>query len=476
MPARVVPEVDFVVVGAGVVGSAIARELAGSRLTVALVDARRDVCEGTSKANTALCCTGFDATPGTLESRLVARGYHLAQEYCERAGIEIRRTGAVLVAWDADQAADLPGWHERAVQNGYLETRLLTPDEVYELVPDLGPGVAGGLDVPGESVMDPWSFPLALATEAVQRGARLELGRRVTDVTVEGDTTVVETDQGPIRTRWVVNAAGIGGDMIDAMLGHHRFTYHPRRGEFLVFDKLASARFDKIVLAVPSKAGKGVLVSPTVFGNVMVGPTAEDREDRTDTSTSEGGLASLVERGRRIVPGLVDEEVTAAYAGLRAASDLTDFLIEVDEAQRYVVAAGIRSTGLTAALAVAEHVRALLEDVGVDLSEREGLPPTPRMPPLGEGLMRPFQDTGLIAADPLYGTVVCFCERVTEGEIRDATRSTIPAEDIGGLRRRTRAMNGRCQGFFCGAQVECLFEKYRDEAVTVPPTDGSAAR
>jgi len=196
-----------------------------------------------------------------------------------------------------------------------------------------------------------------------------------------------------------------------------------------------------------------VLISPTVYGNVLLGPTAEDLTDRTDTGTSEGGLEFLLGRGERLMPGLLREEVTATYAGLRAASDHPDYLIEADPERRYVLVGGIRSTGLTAGIAIAGHVAELARDAGLALVPREDLPEPPRMPNLGEAYPRPYQDAARIAADPAYGKVVCFCERVTSGEIRDALRSPIPPAGLEGLRRRTRALNGRCQGFFCGAEV-----------------------
>lgn len=456
------PRYDVVVIGAGVVGAAIARDLAGTTGTVALLDSREDVCEGTSKANTAILHTGYDAKPGTLEARLVARGYTLTWEYCRQTGIGCEETGAILVAWDEEQAESLPGLQAKAEENGYHETRLMTPAEVYAELPHLGEGVTGGLAVPGESVIDPWSVPLAFATDAVRRGATLLLGRRVTGIDVGASETLVRTSRGDVRARWVVNAAGLGGDAIDAMFGFDRLKVHPRRGELLVFDKLASELVSRIVLAAPSKLGKGVLISPTIFGNVMLGPTAEDMEDKNDTSTTAEGFDFLLSKGRRIVPQLLDEEVSAAYAGLRAAHNLSDYLVEVDESQRYIVAAGIRSTGLTSALAVSEYLLELLEGTSLDTSMRPDLPPPVAMPPLGQAQTRPFENDELIAADPEYGTMVCFCERVTRGEIRDAMRSTIPPATASGLRRRTRAMNGRCQAFFCGAEVQRLFDTYQE--------------
>jgi glycerol-3-phosphate dehydrogenase len=418
------------------------------------------VCEGTSKANTAILHTGYDAPPGTLESRLVAEGHGLLSQYAAEAGIPLQRTGALLVAWEEDQLAALPALQAKAGKNGYAETRTVGPEEVYRTVPALGPGALGGLAVPGESIICTWSTNLALATDAVLRGAHLQLDTEVTGVEIGPAVTSLATARGVLRTRWLVNAAGLGGDTVEEMVGLRRFRLHPRKGELLVFDKLAGEKAPVIVPPVPGKAGKGVLVSPTVFGNVMVGPTAEDIEDRADTATTEEGIAFLLDKARTLVPALPGEEVTAAYAGLRAAHDREDYLIEADPARRYLVAGCIRSTGLTSCLAVARYAVDLMGAAGLDVSAKAALPPPPRLPNLGEASLRAYQDAEAIARDRAYGEVVCFCERVTAGELRDACSSTVPATTLGGLRRRTRATNGRCQGFFCGARVAQILDAH----------------
>ncbi len=452
--------VDVAVIGAGIVGSAITREIAGTRSTVALVEARADVGDGTSKANTAILHTGFDARPGTLEARLVARGYALLGAYAEQTGIPVERTGALLVAWTEEELDTLPSLKEKAEQNGYHRCELIDADAVYSRIPDLGDGALGGLTVPDESIICTWTTNLALATDAVRRGARLLRGHAVTGVRRLEDEAgwVLATPRGPVLARWVVNAAGLGADHIDRMFGHDRFTVTPRRGELFVFDKLARPKVPQIVLPVPSSRGKGVLISPTIYGNVMLGPTSENLDDRTMTSTSEDGFEFLLGKGARLMPTLLDEEVTASYAGLRAAIDADDYLIDLDAPNHYLLVGGIRSTGLTSGMAVAEHVAGLLADTDLDPTPRSDLPEPPRMPNIGEVGTRPYQDAARIAADPEYGRVVCFCERVTAGEVRDAFASPIPPTDLDGLRRRTRLMNGRCQGFFCGASTRALLE------------------
>ncbi|MFJ2768414.1 FAD-dependent oxidoreductase [Streptomyces sp. NPDC087300] len=459
--AGALPDVtyDVTVVGAGVVGCAVARELAARPgLRVALVDASNDVGDGTSKANTAILHTGFDAVPGSLESRLVREGSALLAAYAAETGIPVEPVGALLVAWDQEQLDALPTLLAKAERNGYDAARIIGRDEVLAREPHLGPGPLGALDVPGESVICPWTTVLAYATQAVRAGVHLHLNCRVESIDPSGDAQVLGTGRGPLRTRWLVNAAGLGADAVDRLLGHEDFTVTPRRGQLIVFDKLARDLVRHILLPVPTALGKGVLVAPTVYGNVLLGPTAEDLDDKTATGSTAEGIAALREKGRRILPDLLDEEVTAVYAGLRAATEHDDYRIRAHPERRGVTVGGIRSTGLTASLAIAAYVAELLDDAGADLPGAGDLPPV-RMPHLGEAFPRPYQRADLIAADPAYGTVVCHCERVTRGEIRDALAATVPPGSLEGLRRRTRARGGRCQGFHCGAEVRELFER-----------------
>ena len=478
---------DVVIIGAGVVGTAIARALGRYELSCVLVDAAGDVGTGTTKANTAILHTGFDAVPGSLESRLVRRGSALLRDYAAQAGIPVERTGALLIAWTPGQEAELPAITEKSRQNGYTAVRPVTSGELYRREPHLGPGALAALEIPDESILCPWTTPLAYATEAVRAGVRLLLNTRVTGITAaslqpagsgtggspvagraggngasgEAGTDVrghvLATSRGELRCRWLVNAAGLESDRIDRMLGGGGFTIRPRRGELIVFDKLARPLIRSILLPVPTAQTKGVLVAPTVYGNVLLGPTAEDIDDVGDTATTAAGLAALRGAGRAIVPGLLDEEVTATYAGLRAATEHRDYQIEIDWQRHYACAAGIRSTGLSASLGIAEYVLEGLGAAGLRLRERAGRPAAPPvMPYIGEAGRRPYQDAARIAADPAYGRIVCHCERVTSGEIRDALASSLPPADIDGLRRRTRVLNGRCQGFFCAATVSGL--------------------
>jgi glycerol-3-phosphate dehydrogenase len=461
---------DVAVIGAGVVGAAIARELSRYRLRVTLIDAASDVGSGTSKANTAILHTGFDAKPGSLEARLVRRGHALLQQYGAEAGIPIEHTGALLIAWDEEQLAALPQIADNAVRNGYVGSQFQSIEELYRAEPHLGPGALGAIAIPDESIICPFTTPLAFATQAVVNGVTLLLSSPVESATREdAGVHAVRTARATLRARYVLNAAGLHADDIDRLFGHATFTVVPRRGELIVFDKLARPLVSHILLQVPTKVSKGVLVSPTVFGNVMLGPTAEDIDDKAATGSTAAGIASLYERGRQIMPEMMREEVTAIYAGLRAATEHSDYQIHFYPDQRYVCVGGIRSTGLSASMAIAEHVIEGLADAGLQLQPRDDFRSI-RMPNIGEaggeGGTRPYQRAEMIAADPDYGRIVCHCERVTRGEILDAVRSPIPARTLDGLRRRTRALLGRCQGFFCLAEVSALMARASGQSVS----------
>ena len=437
---------DVAVIGAGVVGCAVARLLTIHGASVVVLERNVDVGAATSKANTAILHTGFDATPGSVEARLVARGYELLRTYAPSVGVSIEETGALLIAWDDAQLASLNGVKVKAAVNGYDLTEIIDAAEVRSLEPHLGPGALGGLLVPDEHIIDPWSTPIAFATEAHANGAVFVLNFAVDTVSVGAEvTTLRSADQRRVAARFVVNCAGLHGDTVHRMFGFDGFSIRPRRGELIVFDKLARPLLSRTILPVPTPATKGVLVAPTVFGNVMLGPTADDIDDRAATGTTREGLDDLLMKGRRILPDLPDHEVTAVYAGLRAATEHSDYQLSAHADARYVCLGGIRSTGLTASMALAEHAQSLLSEIGHDASANEAHEPVAvRLTPLGEADDRPYRSGGRI---------VCHCERVTEGEIVDACTGPLPATNVDGLRRRTRALAGRCQGFYCFAEI-----------------------
>ena len=456
---------DIAVIGAGVVGAAIARELGKYSLDAVLLEAETDVGTGTSKANTAIWHTGFDATPGTLEAKLLTRSYHLLDEFVPAAGIPHEKSGAVLIAWNEAQMEALPGILEKAHRNGVKDVRMLSLDEVYELEPHINRQALGGLIVPGESIICTFTLPLAFATEAVLNGVELKLNFRVSDIKERNGWWELTAGGESVRARHVINAAGLYSDDIDHLFGHQRFTVTPRRGELIVFDKLARPLVNHVLLPIPTARTKGVLVSPTVYGNIMLGPTAEDLDDKTEKGTSADGLRYLWQKGEAIISVLMNEEVTATYAGLRAATEHKDYQIFAHPDQRYICVGGIRSTGLSASLGIAEYVATLLRDTDLELEPKKEFQ-TVRMPYIGEKDVRPYQNDELIRKNPDYGRIVCHCERVTLGEIRDALRSPIPARTLDGLRRRTRCMQGRCQGFHCHADISHIMAEELDTSVS----------
>jgi glycerol-3-phosphate dehydrogenase len=447
---------DVAVIGAGVVGCAIARELARYELRCVLVESKGDIGAGTSKANTAILHTGYDGKPGFLETQLVRRGYELLNDFAPQAGIPLEHTGALLVAWSEEQLQALPTIGETALENGVIDVQRISIDELYRLEPHLGRGALGALKVPGESIICPFTPPLAYATQAVINGVDLCLNSHIRSIEETGpEYYLLHRPQGAIRCRYIVNAAGLFSDSINAMMGHSEFQVTPRRGELIVYDKMARSLVNHILMPVPTKTTKGVMIAPTVFGNVLLGPTAEDLQDKTATDTTAAGLSAILDKGHVVLPELVQQEVTTTYAGLRAATQHGDYQIFLHADQRYLCVGGIRSTGLTASMAIAEYAVQQLSDAGLSLRAKAEFLPV-HMPNIGEACRRPYQSDEMIHSNPDYGRIVCHCERVTKGEIVDAARSWIPAKSVGALGRRTRAQLGRCQGFFCSAEVATL--------------------
>ena len=460
---------DVAIIGAGAVGSAIARELSRYELNIVLLEAKPDVGMGTSKASTAIWHTGYDATPGSLESILLKRSYPLMGKFMTEVGSPFERMGGLLIAWTQEQFDALPYLLEKAHQNGDTDVYLIGKEDVYRREPHLGEGALGGMFVPGEGILCTFTIPLACATQAVVNGVELKLNFAVKSIKQAEGISLISSDSEEIQARWVVNAAGLFSDEINQHFGHEDFTVTPRRGELIVYDKLARGLVNHVLLPVPTAITKGVLISPTVYGNVLLGPTAEDLSDKTATNTSTRGLQSLLEKGGKILPDLLKEEVTATYAGLRAATEHSDYQITLHAEQQYICVGGIRSTGISGCLGIAEYVVDLLKEGGVALRRRPEFR-TIRMPNIGEAFVRAYQNPELIEKNPAYGQILCHCERVTLGEVQDAIHSDIPATTLDALRRRTRATQGRCQGFNCHA---ALVSSLRGEPATKQSHNGS---
>ncbi len=433
---------DVAVIGAGVVGCALARRFTLDGARVVVLEKAEEVLDGASKANSAILHTGFDAPVGTLEADCIRAGHAEYREIRERMGLPLLECGALVVAWTAEEAARLPALMDAARANGVDDVAPLTAAETRTLEPRLGAGVAGAFRVPGESLIDPWSAAHAYLAQALINGAELRYGAEVLGGRFEGSWSLA-TAAGTVAARLVVNAAGLYGDIVEERLtGASTFQIRPRKGQFVVYDKTAAALADHILLPVPGERTKGIVVCRTVWGNLLVGPTAEEQDDRATAALDGATLEMLRQRAEAILPALAGHEVTAVYAGLRPATEEKGYRVRADAARGYIAVGGIRSTGLSAALGLATHVRGLWDEPLRPLAD----PLWPEMPNLAETAPRDWERPG-------NGGIVCHCERVTRREVEAALTGPLPARTFAGLKRRTRVTMGRCQGFACGAEL-----------------------
>ncbi len=417
--------------------------LGGARAV--LLERGADILSGASKGNSAILHTGFDAPPGSLELRCIRAGYAEYLAIRGQLNLPLLETGAVVVAWSDEELKRLPAIVRQSHGNGVSDVEQIDPDDLYRREPHLRAGALGAVLVPREHVIDPWSAPLAYALQGIAYGGEVRTKSEVRGATYANGIWRLATTKGEVQARTVVNAAGLYGDIVERMHRPSSFEIRPRKGQFVVFDKAAARLVSAIILPVPTEKTKGVLVCRTAFGNLLVGPTAEEQESRELATVEANVLADLIKRGRRIVPALADQPVTAVYAGLRPATQYKDYQIDVDAAQPWITVGGIRSTGLTAALGIASYVAELyVASIGT-LRTPARMRWTP-VPNLCEALPRSYQQPGEVE-------IVCHCEQVTRGEIEAALQGPLAAGNIGGLKRRTRCMMGRCQGFYCSARV-----------------------
>lgn len=453
-------EFDAAIIGAGVVGCAIFREfvLAGARC--ALVERASDIIEGASKANSAILHTGFDAVPASLEATCIREGYRAYCDIHNALNLPLLQIGALVLAWGANEVIQLPHILAQARENGVVDARLIDREELIAREPELAPNVLAGVLIPGESIVDPWSAPLAYALQGQANGGVILLGREVLGGQMHAGLWHLITSKGTVAARVVVNCAGNHGDIVEAIARPSPFHIRPRKGQFVVFDKSAYRLAQSILLPVPTDRTKGVVITRTVFGNLLVGPTAEDQSERDSAPVDEATLRRLVATGCRMVPRLAKHTITAVYAGLRPATEFKDYQIESLPSLHWITVSGIRSTGLTGSLGIAQHVRSLYE---ADFGPLKPIvaPKWISVPNLTEVLPRPYTRPGRTA-------IVCYCELVTQGEIEAAFESPLPARSLGALKRRTRCMMGRCQGFYCTRRVLEIAGKHCADFVVSP--------
>jgi len=442
---------DVAIIGAGVVGCAMARRFVLDGARVVIVEKALDVLDGASKANSAILHTGFDAPPGSLEQRCVAQGHLEYLEIRESLGLPILKTGAMVLAWDTEQLAKLDSLIDKAHQNGVMDVERLTAAQVLARETNLATHVQGGFAVPGEYLIDPWASAHAYILQAMENGAELLRGAEVLSGQFDGNMWTIETTTGNVMAGQVINCAGLYGDIIDQrLLGSSNFTIKPRKGQFVVFDKPASELVSAIILPVPTAVTKGVVLFRTIFGNLAVGPTAEEQTSRNDASTDAETLQELRAKGIEMLPALASQEVTTVYAGLRPATEFQDYQISQHSEQNYVSVSGIRSTGLSGALGIAQHVAAM--NTGVAFSEKPIAQPVCPMPDRLSNYHPRDWET------PDHGGIICHCELVTKREIEAALNGPMPPKTLQGLKRRTRVCMGRCQGFYCTGPLATLTE------------------
>lgn len=441
---------DAVVIGAGVTGCAVAREIARFKGSFLTVERRPDVCEGTSKANSAIMHAGFDAQPGSWKARMNVRGNAMMDELSRELDIPFKRIGALVVCLREEELPRLRELYDRGLTNGVPGLSLLTGDEARAIEPNLTDEVCGALLAESSGVVCPFELTLGMGESAAINGVEFRFDTKVTGLRREEDRWVVSTDGGDIRARAVVNAAGVYAGELHNMVCEDKLRIIPRKGEYCLLDKTAGGHVAHTVFQLPGKLGKGVLVSPTVHGNLLVGPTAADVEDPETAATTAEGLREVAEKSGWAVKNVPMRQVITSFMGLRAHEESDDFILG-ETAEGFFDAAGIESPGLTSAPAIGEYLAGLV-------AEKLGLSPNESFDPIRRGVPRvaemPVEErAALIKRDPRYGNIICRCEEVSEGEILDAVHSTLGARTLDGVKRRTRAGMGRCQAGFCSPRV-----------------------
>lgn len=445
---------EVVIIGAGAVGCAIARELSKYEVSVTVVDKRDDIGGDASKSNSAIIHTGYDASPGTLESRLVVAANPMYDQLTKELEVPFKRIGAILPAFTEEQFAKLPAIKEKAFQNHVYDVEFLSREEILKKEPNLSPEVKGGLYIPRESIIDPFILVQALAENAYENGVKFLLNTEVTGIrTEDGKIKSVETTAGVIGTKYVINAAALHCDDIAAMVGKADYKVVARRGQFYILDKNTSCKVNHIVLPIPTKVTKGKLMTPTIHGNMLVGPTAEDLEDKVNISTTKEGLSSIQADVSKMIPGVNLKDTITQYSGLRPNRQPEGLHVDTyEDLEGYVNLSGVRSTGLTLSVAMGKYVVECMKQCGFELklkadylAHRKGIPCFREM--------SQEERKEIIKKNPLYGNIVCRCETVTEGEIVEAIQRPLGAKTMDAVKRRVRAGMGRCQGGFCGPKV-----------------------
>ncbi len=444
---------DVAVIGAGVVGSLITRELSKYNIRIALLERCNDCAMGATKANSAIVHAGFDAKPGTLKAKLNVRGVELMKKFCKELNVPLKNNGALVVAFSEEEIPHLEELLKRGEQNGVPELRIVKRDELKQLEPNIGDTAVGALVAPTSSIVCPYELTIAGVENAVTNGAEFIRNCEVTGIKRENGEFVLSTTAGEITAKYVINAAGVHSGKIAKLIGDNSVEIIVRHGDYYLLDKSQGTLASHTIFQCPTKMGKGVLVSPTVDGNLIVGPSASDIDDGDDVATTAEGLDKIYNAATKSVPAVSLRNAITSFSGNRAHPTTDDFIIgSSDVNKNFINVAGIESPGLSSAPAIAEMVEGIMTELTGGMEKKENFDPI-RPEPVRFRHMSTEERAKLIEKNKAYGRIVCRCETITEGEILDAIHAPAGARDVDGVKRRTRAGMGRCQGGFCGSKV-----------------------
>ena len=451
---------DVLIIGAGITGTMTARHLARYNCSVAVTEAGADVASGATKANSAIVHAGYDCVPGTLKAKLNVKGCAMMADICKTLGVSYKNCGSHVVAFDEEDMETLRTLYDRGVVNGVPDLRILTKEELRSMEPNVSEEAVGSLWAPSAGIVCPYGLAIAAAENAATNGTDFYFDFTVTGAEYENGVWNVTNGKDTIRARRIVNAAGVHSAEVASLLGDTDLGVRiiPRRGEYIVMDKAVGGTVNSTLFPAPSSKGKGILVTQTVDGNLLIGPNANEVEAE-DTSVTADGIAEITAGARRLVPSVNTRNAITSFAGVRPTPDTHDFCIRISDTNRGVIeAVGVESPGLAASPAVAEYITELLWEDGLTLTPRDGYIPTCRK----DGNVKRFAEmtdeerTEAIRKDPAFGRIICRCETVTEGDLLTAMHSPLPAKDLDMLKRRCRAGMGRCQGGFCSPRAAAL--------------------
>ena len=451
---------DVTIIGSGVTGTAVARELSKYNLKTCVVEKAIDVASGTSKANSGIVHAGEDPIPGTLKAKMNVRGNEMFDKLQEEIDFPFKRNESFVLCFDEKDIEKLEELRQRGLKNGLPDTmEILNREEALKLEPNLSEYVVAALRLPTGGIVSPYEFNIALAESAAMNGVEFKLETEIIDIEKKQDGYILKTNKGDIETKVVVNAAGVFGDKINNMVSEKKYHITARKGEYLLFDKTVGDMVQRTIFQLPTKMGKGVLVTPTADGNLLLGPTSVDVEEKDDFETTREGLETVAEKAKLSIKEIPMRQVITSFAGLRAHEENSDFIIgEAEDAENFINAIGIESPGLTSAPAIGEYIREMIVEKLKPEENKEFNPIRKDIPKFRE--MTNEERKEMIKENSAYGKIVCRCEVVTEGEIRDAIRRPLGAKTVDGIKRRTRAGMGRCQSGFCSNRiVEILAEE-----------------